>query len=71
MDSSWDLPMAWAKHFLNEYAVKFGVPLPGRLPNHRNLKVTLLPSDKTIWIPAGICQWHGQIKMFFYISGDH
>jgi hypothetical protein len=35
------------KHFLNEYAVKFGVPLPGRLPNHRNLKVTLLPSDKT------------------------
>ena len=35
------------KHFLNEYAVKFGVPLPCRLPNHRNLKVTLLPSDKT------------------------
>jgi hypothetical protein len=35
------------KHFLNGYAVKFGVPLPGRLPNHRNLKVTLLPSDKT------------------------
>jgi hypothetical protein len=35
------------KHFLNEYAVKFGVPLPGRLPNYRNLKVTLLPSDKT------------------------
>jgi hypothetical protein len=35
------------KHFLNEYAVKFGVPLPGRLPNHRNLKVNLLPSDKT------------------------
>ena len=35
------------KHFLNEYAVKFGVPLPGRLPNHRNLKVTLFPSDKT------------------------
>ena len=35
------------KQFLNEYAVKFGVPLPGRLPNHRNLKVTLLPSDKT------------------------
>ena len=35
------------KHFLNEYAVKFGVPLPGRLPNHRPLKVTLLPSDKT------------------------
>jgi hypothetical protein len=35
------------KHFLNEYAVKFGVLLPGRLPNHRNLKVTLLPSDKT------------------------
>jgi hypothetical protein len=35
------------KHFLNEYAVKFGVPLPGRLPNHRTLKVTLLPTDKT------------------------
>jgi hypothetical protein len=35
------------KQFLNEYAVKFGVPLPGRLPNHRNLKVPLLPSDKT------------------------
>ena len=35
------------KHFLNEYAVKFGVPLPGRLPNHRNFKVSLLPSDKT------------------------
>ena len=36
-----------SKTFLNEYAGKFGVPLPGRLPNHRNLKVTLLPSDKT------------------------
>jgi len=35
------------KHFLNEYVVKFGVPFPGRLWNHRNLKVTLLPSDKT------------------------
>lgn len=35
------------KHFLNEYAVKSGVPLPGRLPNHKDLKVTLLPSDKT------------------------
>ncbi|XP_063432029.1 uncharacterized protein LOC134714592 isoform X1 [Mytilus trossulus] len=35
------------KHFLQEYAVKFGVPLPGRLPNHKDLKVTLLPSDKT------------------------
>jgi hypothetical protein len=35
------------KHLLNEYAVQFGVPLSGRLPNYRNLKVTLLPSDKT------------------------
>jgi hypothetical protein len=32
--------------FLNEYAVQFGVPLPGRLPNHGNVKVTLLPFDK-------------------------
>jgi hypothetical protein len=32
---------------LNEYAVQFGVPLPGRLPNHGNVKVTLLPLDKT------------------------
>jgi hypothetical protein len=36
------------KHFLNEYAVSFGVPLPGRLPNHRNLKVTVLPSKADI-----------------------
>ena len=33
--------------FLNEYAVQFEVPLPGRLPNHGNVKVTLLPLDKT------------------------
>jgi hypothetical protein len=33
--------------FLNEYAVQFGVPLPGRLPNHGNVNVTLLPLDKT------------------------
>jgi hypothetical protein len=33
--------------FLTQYANKYGVPLPGRLPNQRNLKVTLLPSDKT------------------------
>jgi hypothetical protein len=32
---------------LKENAVKFGVPLPGRLPNHRNVKLTLLPLDKT------------------------
>jgi hypothetical protein len=32
--------------FLNEYAVQFGVPLPGRLPNLGNVKVTLLPFDK-------------------------
>ncbi|CAG2254138.1 unnamed protein product [Mytilus edulis] len=31
----------------NEYAVKFGFPLPGRFTNHKDLKVTLLPSDKT------------------------
>ena len=35
------------KHLLNEYAVTFGVPLSDRLRNYRNLKVTLLLSDKT------------------------
>ncbi|CAG2242835.1 CHT1 [Mytilus edulis] len=39
--------MQRVKHFIQEYGVKFGVPLPGRLPNHKDLKVTLLPSDKT------------------------
>ena len=33
--------------FLNEYPVQFRVPLPGQLPNHGNVKVTLLPLDKT------------------------
>jgi hypothetical protein len=37
--------------FLNEYAVQFGVPLPGRLPNHGNVKVTLLPFDKANDVP--------------------
>ena len=32
---------------MNEYAVQFGVPLPGRLPNHGNVKVTLIPLNKT------------------------
>ena len=33
--------------FLNTYANKNGLPLPGRLPNYRDSKVMLLPSDKT------------------------
>jgi hypothetical protein len=37
----------FCEQIIELYAVKFGVPLPGRLPNHRNLKVTLLPSDQT------------------------
>ena len=35
------------KQFLNCYGNKFGLPLPGRLPNFRDSKVVLLPSDKT------------------------
>ena len=35
------------KHFLRAYGNKNGLPLPGRLPNFRNNKVILLPSDKT------------------------
>ncbi|XP_053376392.1 uncharacterized protein LOC123561263 [Mercenaria mercenaria] len=33
--------------FLNTYANKYGLPLPGRLPNYREGKTTLLPSDKS------------------------
>ena len=33
--------------FLNSYANKNGLPLPGRMPNYRNSKVVLLPSDKS------------------------
>lgn len=35
------------KKFLVNYANKYGLPLPGRLPNFRNEKALLLPSDKT------------------------
>lgn len=35
------------KTFLINYASKYGLPLPGRLPNFRNEKALLLPSDKT------------------------
>ncbi|KAJ8309814.1 hypothetical protein KUTeg_011679 [Tegillarca granosa] len=35
------------KHFMTQYAVTYGMPLSGRLANHRDTKVTLLPSDKT------------------------
>ena len=35
------------KQFLVNYANKYGLPLPGRLPNFRNEKALLLPSDKT------------------------
>uniref|UniRef100_A0A8W8MKS9 Uncharacterized protein n=1 Tax=Magallana gigas TaxID=29159 RepID=A0A8W8MKS9_MAGGI len=35
------------KQFLISYANKYGLPLPGRLPNFRNEKTILLPSDKT------------------------
>ena len=35
------------KKFLVNYASKYGLPLPGRLPNFRNDKALLLPSDKT------------------------
>ena len=33
--------------FLQSYTNKNGLPLPGRLPNYRDSKVMLLPSDKT------------------------
>ena len=32
--------------FLKSYANKNGLPLPGRMPDYRNAKVMLLPSDK-------------------------
>ncbi|KAJ8316733.1 hypothetical protein KUTeg_005679 [Tegillarca granosa] len=35
------------RQFLRQYAFQYGVSLPGRLPYHSNLKVTLLPSDRT------------------------
>jgi hypothetical protein len=35
------------KQFLMTYAHKFGLPLPGRLPNFRESKAVLLPPDKT------------------------
>ena len=35
------------KQFLLEYGNKYGLPLPGRLPNFRDNKAILLPSDKT------------------------
>lgn len=34
------------KHFLNSYANKYGLPLPGRMPNQKRHSV-LLPSDTT------------------------
>jgi hypothetical protein len=34
------------KQFLVNYANKYGLPLPGRLPNFRNEKALLLPSEK-------------------------
>ena len=33
--------------FLHSYANKNGLPLPGRMPNYRDTKVILLPSDKS------------------------
>lgn len=33
--------------FLHSYANKNGLPLPGRMPNYRDSKVMLLPSDKS------------------------
>ena len=33
--------------FLQSYANKNGLPLPGRMPNYRDSKVILLPSDKS------------------------
>ncbi|KAJ8320960.1 LOW QUALITY PROTEIN: hypothetical protein KUTeg_002547 [Tegillarca granosa] len=35
------------KQFVISYGNKFGLPLPGRLPNYREHKSVLLPSDKT------------------------
>lgn len=35
------------KQFLVHYGKQYGLPLPGRLPNFRDSKVILLPSDKT------------------------
>ncbi|KAJ8300397.1 hypothetical protein KUTeg_021916 [Tegillarca granosa] len=35
------------RQFLRQYAFQYGVSLPGRLHYHSNLKVTLLPSDRT------------------------
>ncbi|KAJ8297646.1 hypothetical protein KUTeg_024177, partial [Tegillarca granosa] len=35
------------KQFVISYGNKFGLPLPGRLPNYREHKTVLLPSDKT------------------------
>ena len=33
--------------FLQSYANKNGLPLPGRMPNYRDSRVILLPSDKS------------------------
>ena len=35
------------KHFYNKFAIKYEVQLPGRLTNHRDVKMTFLPSDNT------------------------
>ena len=35
------------KLYIMSHANKFGLPLPGRLPNYRNEKAILLPSDKS------------------------
>jgi len=34
------------KQFMEQYSKKYGIPLPGRLPNHKDSKVNILPSDK-------------------------
>ena len=34
------------KQFLVDYASKYGLPLPGRLPNFRNEKALVLSSEK-------------------------
>ncbi|XP_062615789.1 uncharacterized protein LOC134277475 [Saccostrea cucullata] len=35
------------KDFLTSYGNNFGLPLPGRLPNYRDCRAIVLPSDKT------------------------
>jgi hypothetical protein len=40
---------------LVNYANKYGLPLPGRLPNFRNEKALLLPSEKKGRNSSGLC----------------